>query len=190
MGVVQNAIDINKLEKETLKKVDWDVTQGSISRNLLLNTASGATVSGLTYTVEADKSVKVNGTASAAVNIKVCDMYLPCGKYHISGGPADGSASTYSLEVAWQYPGGSYAYLHDYGEGVDIDATGTIHVIVNCTIRTGQEVTDLVYKPMITLADLVIEYEPYQEPIAIAMIKGAAAGASDFAAFKTAIANL
>lgn len=178
---------------ETLEtnSVTWAQAHGSVGRNLLKNTASSSSASDVTYTVNSDGSVSTSGIASAAVNIKVCDFYLPGGKYHISGCPGTGSASTYSLEVAWKYPGGSYAYTHDYGNGLDINATGTIQIIINCTIRSGQDSSGLVFKPMITVEGLKgIPFEAYQENEAFARLKGAAAGAADFAAFKTAIAAL
>lgn len=76
---------------------DVDAITGYERPNLFNNTISPQTINGLTFTVNADKSITVTGTATAlsAPNVK---FTLPRGKY-ILNGCNGGSTQTYHLAI-------------------------------------------------------------------------------------------
>ena len=137
------------------------------AKNLLENTASTTTVNGVTFTVNADKSVTVNGTATADATIKITPnsslrSNLKEGiSYILSGCPGGGSSSTYAL----QYSNNTNNVKYDTGSGVefvDYDRETYPNVSVYVLIRSGVTASNLTFKPMIRLAsDPDDTYQPY-----------------------------
>ena len=130
-------------------------------KNKLKVTASSATVSGITFTVNADGTVTANGTATADayINVTPSPQVLniePDTDYIVSGCPQGGSANTYYLLPRFC---GS-----EYGTGVSArwsqeqSASG---IFVNLYVKSGYTANNLVFKPMIRLAT---ESDPTFEP--------------------------
>lgn len=69
------------------------------AKNLLPNNATSQTKKGITFTVNADKSVTINGTSTGEwVNLNLATYNLPKGKYIING-IRGGSQNTYRLNI-------------------------------------------------------------------------------------------
>ncbi len=144
---------------------------GGAGKNLLACTATTSTISGVTFTVNADGTVIANGTATADVTFNtsstagVKENLLPyLGKSVICNGcPSGGSTDTYFMRFA--RVDGSTPQIFDTGTGV----TTTVGDLtdVNCYVRidinSGVTVSNLTFKPMIRLAtetdDTFVPYE-------------------------------
>lgn len=151
------AVSIRDLgfDVEALQTAD-NVTNGRLARLVdqgaknLLNVydTQTQTISGITWTINADGTVTANGTATANSflylipnNSNIAYGY----ETHISGCPSGGSSTTYEIQVAMV---GGTTY-HDYGDGQVIPDSYVYRYFV-CAVRSGQTVTDLVFRPMIT----------------------------------------
>ena len=132
-------------------------------KNKVLPTATTQTVSGITWTVNADGTITATGTATANSYITV--QVLPAdsvfdGNYFLSGCPEGGSGSTYALYVAR----GSYT-KYDYGEGVVLSSSADgLNKNLIAIVYNGQTVSDLTFKPMICKKvywDITTKFMPY-----------------------------
>ena len=148
-------------------------TVGWTRKNLLKNTASTQTINGVTFTVNADKSVTVNGTATASVNsfwLYQGDFQLEEGQdYILSGCPTGGSLDTYNLSIStWTSDG---AHANDIGNGVTINGSDYQYsqyplLRSRIYIANGQTVNNLTFYPMLRRADIFDDtYEPYHESV-------------------------
>lgn len=140
------------------------------------------TVNGITYTVNGDGTITVNGTATALsvftiANYRAYDgnetawnkiVETSSGKFRLTGCPSGGSSNTYYLQcmggveghTAW-WGGGS-----DIGNGITFDANidGNKFYIYVCriVISEGCVCDNLVFKPMLRDANDVDEtFRPY-----------------------------
>lgn len=137
------------------------------AKNLLLYNgyASGAT-NGVTYTINTDGTITINGTPQGtspsyieiqlsgnAVNIsKFCD-----GQHILSGCPAGGGDTSYRMYAAR----GSYSRF-DYGDGVLLTETAQTDVRLVVSIANGYTANNLIFKPMIRHAEITDStYVPY-----------------------------
>lgn len=112
-------------------------------KNLLKNIAKTSTSNGITFTVNDDGSVTVNGTATAGAWLNLTGkLLLPAGTYMLSGCPKGGVyASTYVL---------SCDYVADYGNNpktFTLDKPASI--TVNIGIYSGYTANNLKFYPMI-----------------------------------------
>ena len=147
----ENILEIGGGESEQ------DSTSG---KNILKNKATSTTTKGVTFTVNADGTVVVNGTASEDVGLTINSNFaLEIGKsYVLSGCPSGGSASTYRIRLT----DANYVYNnYDVGNGVQFEEkTGSAMAIL--IIYAGCTVNNLVFKPMVRLASVTdATYEPY-----------------------------
>lgn len=137
------------------------IDEGAKNKLNVFNTAS-QTINGITWTINADGTVTANGTATANSFLYLIpnNTNIAYGiETHISGCPSGGSSTTYEIQVAMV---GGTTY-HDYGDGQVIPDSYVYRYFV-CAIRSGQTVSDLVFKPMITEAwkyALSQAYVPY-----------------------------
>ena len=156
--------------KQTLR--DAEVIKG---KNLLENLATSKTISGITFTVNSDGSVNVNGTASADLsiainNILTNDVIVAGNKYILSGCPSGGAENKYYVRLGWKASAsdtwGSLV-ARDVGSGVEFTApSSTYGFLVHIGVTSGQTVSNLVFKPMIRLAsESDPTYEPYYIPL-------------------------
>lgn len=154
--IATNTDDIAINRAELVELVD------SGNKNLLKCTAVSTEKNGITFTVNADGSIVVNGTApdGTDVDFDINDgavSEIPADKVVVlSGCPEGGSNSTYAL----------IAYLKsvsDIGEGATFTTTGGNRIYIR--IYKGTTVNNLTFKPMIcTKAAWAIsqEYVPYR----------------------------
>ena len=137
---------------------------GAVSNNILPfpYERGSATVKGITYTVNDDGTVTVNGTATDFSNFVLRGysttptIPLVSGEnYILSGCPKGGSSNMYCLRL------GVAGSLYDYGNGVSFTYPGNISVYLDIVIFSGATVNNLVFKPMIRKASEPDGWEPY-----------------------------
>ena len=133
-------------------------------KNVLHVTATSRTMNGVTFTVNADKSILVNGTASEQTVFTVSASEIPLlGNFILSGCPKGGSGNTYSLVAAYHDLISSVWVNEEYdvGTGLMIAEDGTKKIKVSILVRKGVTVSNLVFYPMLRPAAVLDEtYEP------------------------------
>lgn len=148
-------------------------TVGWTGKNLLKNTATSQTINGVTFTVNADKSVTVNGTSTAS-SASDCDInYVEITKLGrnpiiLTGCPSGGATSTYRLLARELKSDGTDNPAHlDVGDGVEFTPLETtVKIRVYISVRTGVTVNNLTFYPMLRKADITDPtYEPYHESV-------------------------
>lgn len=123
--------------------------------NLLPNTYTTQTISGVTFTVNNDGSITANGTATATIYFKLAVFNVTIGNtYYLSGCPSGGSWSKYLLYVDANKP--------DTGSGASFTATSTEHS-VTLFIASGVTVSNITCYPMLNAGATALPYEPYFE---------------------------
>lgn len=133
-----------------------------MSENLLNYTVSSQTISGVTFTVNEDKSITANGTATAHVYFHLGAVPVKSGEtYYCSGCPTGGGATTYKLAFQQRSSTGNPT-VADWGTGIVITADGSfddVNVVID--IYPNITVSNLTFYPMITLGTTQKPYEPY-----------------------------
>lgn len=155
----------NKTNTELSAKMNYTDNAVLGAKNLLPNEATSRTINGVTFTVNADGSISVSGTASANAVLQIIandsffeNKFETGEKYILTGCPSGGSGSTYFMQT-FRMP-----TVYDYGEGVEFTygSTGTGKV-VQIVVMSGYAISgSLTFKPMIRLAtDTDDTYVPY-----------------------------
>lgn len=147
--LIQNKSDI-AVNKTTL---------GTQCKNLLKNNAVTKTVNGVTFTVNDDKSITVNGTATAQISFMINNKVgLGIGNYILTGCPSGGSWNTFYLTA---YASSAWLSAPDFGSGCRIENKTVTQVIIS--IASGYTANNLKFYPMLRYADILDDtYEPYQ----------------------------
>lgn len=115
---------------------------------MLKVTATTQTINGITFTVNDDGTIVVNGTATADASLRLFDGtgdFINC---IISGCPSGGTTSTYYAALS----NVTITSLVDVGTEQVITIENTGRWIYNITIKNGYTANNLVFKPMIRLA--------------------------------------
>ena len=136
---------------------------GTQCKNLLKNTAKSQTLSGITYTVNDDKSITVNGTATGRSTI-VIGSITKAGKYIVTGCPSGGSGSSYMISLTFNNSDGTYSYNHEGGKGLTFAMDASIHkaISVRIQIEKGVTMSNATWYPMVRYSDVTDDtYEPY-----------------------------
>lgn len=140
------------------------------SYNLLENTAESRTINGVEFVVNEDKSLTVNGTATADA---VLWIYEPTGnesfigeKYILSGCPSGGSDTKYLLGTyRSDTVDGKDGSKKDFGNGVEgtwLNNGSGIKSYVYIKVSSGITVDNLTFYPMIRKASVKNDrYMPY-----------------------------
>lgn len=154
---VQNKV-VNSL-KETF--TNQSKVNGAV--NMCPNNGTSQVINGVTFTVNDDKSVTVNGTATASIYAFefVSNLTLPAGVYKITGCPDSGSVSTYRIQVYNSASGSNVMTAEDVGNGRAFRLSTTGKLLVRIGISSGTTVSNLVFKPMISVASLNLFYNDY-----------------------------
>lgn len=133
-------------------------------KNLLENRGVSNTSNGITFTVNDDKTILVNGNNDGTANSSFIINYysLKAGTYILNGCPSGGSSTTYRLAI--QKTSGWSVLALDTGSGskqFTIDEATNIQVAI--FIQKGQTISNLLFKPMIRLSSIIDDtYEPYK----------------------------
>lgn len=132
-------------------------------KNLLPNNAVSQTTNGVTFTVNDDKTILVNGNNDGTANSSFIIKYysLKAGTYILNGCPSGGSSTTYRIAIQktsdWSVLG------LDTGSGskqFTIDKATNVQVSI--VIQKGQTISNLLFKPMIRLSSIIDDtYVPY-----------------------------
>jgi hypothetical protein len=123
--------------------------------NLIPNTYTTRTISGVTFTVNSDGSITANGTATATIYFKIAVFSTTVGNtYYLSGCPSGGSWSKYLLYADASKP--------DTGSGVLFTTTNT-ESSVTLFIASDVTVSNITFYPMVNSGDTALPYEPYYE---------------------------
>lgn len=158
---------VSEIPQDVSVKVSSSVTPSTIvlkkyGKNLLQNDLTNQTTNGLTVTVNEDKSVNVNGTATADTAITIFKRpELRTGvTYLLNGNPDGASENTYYLKLVLAWDNINHDF-YDYGDGTDFVINGTV-TAANCSImvRNGT-VLNHTFKPMICVKSTDNSYEPY-----------------------------
>lgn len=135
----------------------------STGRNLIPYPYSEPTVTknGITFTVNTDGTITVNGTATDRAIYYIAGLYSvsPPKDCIMTGCPSGGGSNTYSLEA---YNEDQY-YHSDIGSGALIPANFACRIII--VIRQGTTVNNLVFKPMLNYGSSALPYEPYSQSV-------------------------
>lgn len=127
-------------------------------------TRNRQTINGVTFTVQDDNSIIVNGTATATASFEILRGYMgECfalekdGTYTLSGCPEGGSTDTYRLIV--QDLEFSQNFM-DTGSGyTGITTKNKYYAFIRIT--AGYTANNLVFKPMLNRGSTVLPYSPY-----------------------------
>ena len=140
-------------------------------KNLLQNTATSQTIKGVTFTVNADKSVTCNGTATD-VTFFTISMTINQGSYIVSGAPAGCNLETPYVTIRLRTPSGGGDVPpfnnNDFGMGVTISSDKNNNNDYLYKIRVPKDYTcdNFTFYPMIRRADIEDDtYEPYHAPV-------------------------
>ena len=125
---------------------------GGAGKNLLQVTATTQTKNHVTFTINADGSVKITGTATADTALTLNNFTLRANvAYTLTGCPNGGSTSTYLLS----FSGVGY----DSGNGYSVTRTSDTTADVNITIFNGTAMNHTFYPMIRTSGDAT--YAPY-----------------------------
>lgn len=153
----QNNIKANtKLIKDTV---------GFSGKNLLKNVLSSQTLSNVTVTVDNDKTVNLNGTASENIVTLFINTHinLKAGKYYLSGNPAGITGTSYGLRIA--NADFSLNVFFEQGKVLEIEQDMT-DLRVDIRVPSGMVCNNTLFKPMIRSADILDDtYEPYHSNV-------------------------
>ena len=146
----------------TKNKSDIAVTKSTLGyqcKNLLKNNAVTKTVSGVTFTINDDKSITVNGTATAQISFMINNKVgLGIGNYILTGCPSGGSWNTFYLTA---YASSAWLKSPDFGSGCKTENKTVTQVAIS--IASGYTANNLKFYPMLRDAEIIGDaYETYQ----------------------------
>lgn len=142
--------------------IKWSDAETSVKKNWLNLSSATQTVNGVTFTVNADGTITVNGTASAITQISVNDTnrFTNLGSYILSGCPSGGGNTTFDLRTDSNVDESSDKI--DTGNGIAFSKSTNSGTRIIITIRSGYVANNLVFRPMIRLASIKDNtYVPY-----------------------------
>ena len=134
------------------------------------------TYRGITYTFNPTTGeITANGTATEDSNCILAGTavpdyyYIPKGQYILSGCPSGGSESTYYIRIQYKKADSTMTSVSDYGNGATLSVDNYIfcefannqHYYI--FIKSGQTVSNLVFKPMLRPAFTTADYEPCED---------------------------
>ena len=124
----------------------------------------------ITYTINTDGTITVNGTANGDSIFRVLDnasldfSLNPNKTYCYNGSPTSGSSASTYYSYYSELIGGAWTYFMSYGASdtsVTPNASAT-QIVVDIFVKSGKTINNQVFKPMIRLAsDPDNTYEPY-----------------------------
>lgn len=151
------------------------------SKNILINSITSHTFNGLRVTVNEDKSITINGTASANSRFYIKNnvhtvnnsslQELSNGTYIISGSPEGSSDGTYSLSYTYKKTSTttSNTLIVPAGEEVTIDNTSSVYHLFAAfiSVSSGTTLNNVTFKPMLRASGTTSEYVPFEKSVTI-----------------------
>ena len=152
-----------ELYETKTEQTETNVIANLGAKNLLKVTSATQTINGVTFTVNNDQTITVNGTntGTSTALFVINDIPLQSGiAYTLSGCPSGGSTATYyigSLDTTdWQ------EFTTDIGNGGTATLSEPKTIRFRIGIRSGVTVNNLVFKPMLRRAEITDStYVPY-----------------------------
>ena len=129
------------------------------------HTASGHTNNGVTFTINDDRTITANGTATAQADYYVkVNLPIKKGKYTLSGCPEGGKVDGkhyYTVQAFGDTLYVSGSGILDTGNGAEIDATEDF-IIKRIMIRITKDTVcnNLIFRPQLEIGDTPTAYEP------------------------------
>lgn len=164
-AVQQTAFETDQARQET----EIGVVANAGAKNLLKMTATSQTIKGVTFTVNDDQTVTVNGTndgtgASAFMIVPNNQaITIPDGNYILSGCPTGaGEVASAPFDLRWyMYSPGKSAY--DIGSGTSVTKNGnTTASNIAIVVKTGQTANNVVFSPMLRPIEITDDtFVPY-----------------------------
>lgn len=137
-------------------------------KNVLPITKSTTTVNGITFTVNADGTIKANGTASgnyATFTFMTASTFGNYDGYLFTGCPPNPDPDNLDYYMAIEQSGSPYTvFARDNGNGGVLNGAGSTKCNVFIRIMGGKTVNNVVFKPM--LRDPRIASDTFTTPIA------------------------
>lgn len=154
----------------TIKANDalFNTTLGYTIKNVLEVRMESYSEDGLTFTVNVDKSVTVNGkydstSAGKYATLGVCyNLPVENANYILSGTPENANGAC--IRLGYEDPDGNIYNAEDYGDGVECTIKSARGI--SLFIPSGVQYDNVTFYPMLRLADIVDDtYEPYTESV-------------------------
>ncbi len=142
-------------------------TLGYQRKNFLNNTLTSKTVNGITFTLNEDKSITVNGTATVAVQVDVFTIPSDLvGKTMVlSGCPFGGNYQAGYALYAARTVSNTNTFGYDVGGGVKVTIPEN-GCKVRIIVRAGATVNNQIFYPMLRCAEITDNtYEPYKPSV-------------------------
>jgi hypothetical protein len=160
-GYKIHGLNLPESEDQAVNKgyTDAQITDRVIlsgGKNLLQITSPSTTVNGVTFTVNEDSSVTVNGTATS-VAVFSCPVSLRGGvAYTLTGSPAGSSMETYRHQIT--------NLGNDFGDGLTATPSSDSTEKFNIIVTSGATANNVTFYPMLRLASVEDgSYEPYYD---------------------------
>lgn len=168
LDTLQNNV-INSFGVIGSRVTNSEITLGYTKKNLLKISSSvtSQTKNGITFTVNDDKSITVNGTATANTTLWLGQIKTE-GNYYLTGCPSGGTVSTYMITITISKLDGTTAYNSEIGNGSLVVVNPSLHASVGfmIEIKSGTTVDNLTYYPMLRHQSIQdTTYEPYVESV-------------------------
>lgn len=124
------------------------------------------TVNGITFTDNGDGTIVVEGTASSDAVFYFANKkdFIPSGNsFYLSGCPVGGSGLSYDIVfVTFDENNTAIDVYNDVGNRKHITVSGNAKTTsVYIRIRSGQTISNLIFRPQLELGDTATEFEPY-----------------------------
>lgn len=130
--------------------------------NKFNNTGTTQVLHGVTWTVNANKTVTADSNGSPASSNSYFDVpvdNIPAGAYIFCASPAGGDVDSYMAGV--RYTDNTWDTNTDYGGGIHTNASKTIN-LVRLVIIAGYTANNVLFKPMISDARFNLSYADYR----------------------------
>lgn len=133
------------------------------------------TINGVTFTDNGDRTITVNGTATANAWYPISTrsastIYATSGFYYLSGCPAGGNDSTYFIQCNVYNDTTQVNAFNEIGDGrtQNLSKVEFTTISVNLNVRAGVTVNNLTFRPLLVNMDDISSYEPYGYKIPVA----------------------
>lgn len=141
--------------------------ENNARKNLAYTNPSNQTISGVTFTVNSNKSITLNGTATETGKYRIDGDFSGLesdNEYILSGCPAGGHDAAYGLYLYDENTGDTVA--NDYGDDFDLSeftsGSDTSGYYLEIVFYSGQVFENFTFYPMIRSAEIEDDtYEPY-----------------------------
>lgn len=145
-------------------RIRWNEAKTSVKKNLIPNKATTQTINGITFTVNSDGSVLVNGTNTAsdwATTFEISTTLLEAGEYYVSQSYSSEGAVIFLRLRVNNASGTSIKELGNKSQD-SFTLSNDTNVYCDIQIRPNGVVNNVVIKPMIRLSTIEDDtYVPY-----------------------------